>query len=431
MSLVSIGFLIVGLMLGAAIGLLLGWLHGKQKAAQLSSTLQAERQLNSERLANMKETFSAIAAEALQKNNVGFLGLAEQTFKRYQDGAANQLEKREKAIEGMVKPVKELLDRFDSKVQELEKARVGAYESITAQVDGLLQSQRELQSETANLVHALKTPRVRGRWGEIQLRRVVELAGMINKCDFLEQQSVRTDSGRLRPDMIVRLPGNSTIVVDAKSPIDQYLLAMEAEDNDAREAHLSQYAVQIRGHMSALSNKAYWDQFKPAPEFVFMFLPGESFYSAALQVDPLLIEGGSNQRVILATPTTLITLLKAISYGWRQERLAEDAEKIGTLGKELYERISTLGSHFVGLGTALRGAVLKYNEALATLESRVLVSARRFNELPIPATDKKIEIMNQIDVSPRELQISELKISELKQSPDLIPITAPKPGTND
>jgi len=378
------------------------------RVIDLAKALEIERRMNSERLAQMKETFTSLASEALQRNNEGFLTLADEAFKRHREGAVNDLDKREKAIEGLVKPVKETLEKFETKVQDLEKARIGAYESITAQVTGLAQSQRELRAETANLVGALKTPRVRGRWGEIQLRRVVELAGMLNHCDFIEQQSVTTESGRLRPDLVIHLPGNNFIIVDAKSPLDQYLMAMDAEDDGVRKAHLVTYASQIRGHMAALNSKSYWEQFKPTPEFVFLFLPGESFYSAALEADPALIEGSASQRVILATPTTLIALLKAVAYGWRQERLAKDAEKIGSLGKELYERIATLATHFTGVGSSLRSAVEKYNDAVGTLEGRVLVSARRFKDMAIAPSDKDVATPTQIDNVPRSLQSPEL-----------------------
>lgn len=383
------------------------------RLADLTNALDLERRLNAERISQLKETFTALASEALQRNNEGFLTLADEAFKRHRESAINDLEKKEKAIEGLVKPVKETLDKFDAKVQDLEKARVGAYEGIKAQVASLTQSQQALRSETANLVSALKTPRVRGRWGEIQLRRVVELAGMLDHCDFQEQQSVTTENGRLRPDLVISLPGNNFIIVDAKSPLDQYLLAMDADDEDGRREHLLQYASQIRGHMASLNSKSYWEQFNPTPEFVFMFLPGESFYSAALEADPALIEGSASQRVILATPTTLIALLKAVAYGWRQERLAEDAEKIGRLGKELYERTATLASHFSSVGSSLRSAVEKYNDAVGTLEGRVLVSARRFKDMAIAPTDKDITEPNPIDSVPRRLQAPEMIGSEI------------------
>jgi DNA recombination protein RmuC len=412
---------IVCLIAGLAAGALLMWLTRPKgsvidpvmaqafadlnaRVGELSRDVDVEREVNADRLAAMKDTFSAAAADALQKNNKGFLDLATETFERYRSNAVTDFANREKAIEGLIAPVKETLNQFSSSIQELEKSRVGAYEGIREQVKGLIQSQGELRSETANLVGALKTPRVRGRWGEIQLRRVVEFAGMIDHCDFLEQQTATTEEGRRRPDLIVRLPGNKTIIVDAKSPIDQYLLAVEAEDDVSRRTHLKQYADQIHGHVEQLGSKSYWEQFKSAPEFVFMFLPGDSFYQAALEGDPTLIEAGAAQRVIIATPITLITLLKTVSSGWRQERLADEAEKIGNLGKELYERIATLGDHFAGVGSSLRNAVDKYNSTLATLESRVLVSARRFKDMPITATDKEIKLVTQIESVPRQIE---------------------------
>jgi DNA recombination protein RmuC len=386
-----------------------GWAQSKQKITELATTLEGERRQHSDQVTFIKNTFSSIAGEALRENNESFLALAEERLKRQQESAVAELQTREKAIEGLVKPVKETLDRFESHVQEIEKARLGAYEGLKTQVNSLFESQKELRTETASLVQSLKSPRIRGRWGEIQLRRVVELAGMIDQCDFLEQQSVTTSEGRLRPDLIVRLPGGGTIVIDAKSPFDRYLLAMETPDDATKKLHLAEYAIQIRGHMSALSSKIYWDQFKPTPEFVFMFLPGESFYSAALDADPALIEAGANQRVILATPTTLIALLKAVAYGWRQERLAQDAEKIGDLGKELYERVSVMTDHFVAVGSSLGTAVEKYNKMVSTLESRVLVSARRLKDMPIAATDKEIKVTSQIDTIPRLLQAPEMQ----------------------
>lgn len=392
--------IVVGLLFAAGASFVIGWLLASSRTqkhvTELSTTLEIERRTASERLIGLEQTFAALSSEALRQNNQTFLDLAKQTFV----------------------PIKDSLDRFDSKAQEIEKARVGAYEGLVQQVSGLMQAQNTLRAETANLVNALRTPRVRGRWGEIQLKRVVELADMLEHCDFFQQPSVTTEDGRLRPDMIIRLPGGRNIVVDAKVPLEAYLMAMEAKDENVRTRNLDDYACHIRDHISALSNKSYWDQFQPAPEFVFMFLPAEAFYSAALEQDPSLIEQGVKQRVIIATPTTLIALLKAVAYGWRQEKLAESAEQIGALGKELYERVCKMGEHFAALGSSLRNAVDRYNDALGSLESRVLVSARRFRELPIASTDKEINAGGQIETIPRQLQAPEMQVAS---ETDIVP----------
>jgi len=387
----------------------------KEQRSVLETSLKIEREKLNEHVALLSEAqqklsdaFKALASEALKTNNTSFLELAKATLENYQTAAKGDLEQRQKSIDELVKPVKESLEKVDSKIQEIEKVRVGAYESMKEQVGKLIETQNQLRSETSKLVSALGTPNVRGRWGEMQLRRVVELAGMLEYCDFDTQRSVTTEDGRLRPDMIVKLPGGKNIVVDAKAPLGAYLEALEARDDEQHLQKMRQHSVQVRAHMTSLCEKQYWSQFEPTPEFVFLFLPGDIFYSAALQHDPALIEYGVDKRVILATPTTLIALLWAVAYGWKQEDIAANAQQISELGKELYKRISVLGSYFDKLGKSLDNAVKHYNEAVASLESNVLVGARRFKDLKTAPEGREISELAPIERSARALMKPEL-----------------------
>jgi len=298
--------------------------------------------------------------------------------------------------------VKDTLETLDGQLRAIENVRSAAYGTLSEQVKSLAETQTQLRSETANLVKALRAPIVRGRWGEIQLKRVVELAGMIDHCDFYEQGSVTTDDGRLRPDLIVRLPGAKNIVVDAKAPLQAYLEALEAPTDELRTAKLKEHAAQVRNHTAKLSAKGYWEHLQPTPEFVVLFLPGETFFSAALEQDPSLIEQGVNQRVILATPTTLIALLRAVAYGWRQEQVAENAQQISDLGQELYERIAIMVEHLAVLRSSLNTSVGAFNRTVGAMQERVLPSVRKFKELGI-ASKKELKEFEPIDSVPREV----------------------------
>jgi len=354
----------------------------------------------------LMKQFDALSRKALDLNSKSFLDLAKAQVDKMITEVDSKEEKRKLELKSLVNPLSESLKKVTTHVDEVEKQRIKAYESITQQVKGLSEAQIELRKEAGNLVNALRRPTVRGRWGEIQLKRVVEMAGMLDHCDFEEQHTVHTDNGRMRPDMLVHLPGDKIIVVDAKAALSAYLEAIEATDEVVRDEQMGKHAEQIRTHVRQLSTKAYQDQFETTPDMVVLFLPGESFFYAALQKDPSLIEYGVENNVIIATPTTLIALLRAVAYGWRQEQIADNAKEIAILGKELYDRLTTFAEHVVKVGKGLNSAVSGYNKAVASLETRVMVSARRFKELG-SSTSAEVPEVTQLDVVPRQLEIGD------------------------
>ncbi|MGD9896842.1 MAG: DNA recombination protein RmuC [Candidatus Methylacidiphilaceae bacterium] len=388
----------------------------RTRFAELSSRLaesqkaaQDKLKLLEEARTRFAEAFRGLSAEALRQNNEAFLSLARQSLAQFQEGAKSDLDARKKAVEALTEPIRESLQKVDGKLGEIEKSRIGAYSALNEQLKALVETHLpQLRNETASLVKALRQPVVRGRWGEMQLRRVVEMAGMVEHCDFFEQASFEGEEGRLRPDLIVRLPGGKQIVIDAKAPVAAYLEAVEAVDEPTRLARLIDHARQVREHMASLGKKAYWEGLAATPEFVILFLPGEMFFSAALQQDPALLDYGVQRRVIPATPTTLIALLQAVAYGWQQEALAENAREISELGRTLYKRIVTLAEHWAGVGKGIEQAIKAYNKATAALESRVLVTARRFTALHAAPEGETIETPEPLGHSARLLQAPEL-----------------------
>ena len=378
-----------------------------EQLARATAELGAERRSGSDHLRvleraeqTLREAFAATSAEALRANSQSFLQLAKTSLSEFQKQATVDLEHRQRSIDSLVKPLHETLGQVNARLLEVEKDRASSEARLREQL-------QTLGTATANLERALQTPHIRGGWGEIQLRRVVELAGMLDHCDFSEKTTAQTTEGRLVPDMVVKLPGGRHIIVDAKVPYVAYRRAVETTENDERVARLKEHANQVKAHMVQLGSRGYWAQFQPAPEFVFMFLPGEGYFSAALQHDPGLIEFGVAQRVIPASPLTLIALLRAVAYGWQQERIARNAEEVSALGRELYDRIWRLAGHLDDLAKGLTRTVEAYNRTVGTIESRVLVTARRFKELGVSAAEP-IPETTTVERAPRPLQAPEM-----------------------
>jgi DNA recombination protein RmuC len=396
-------------------------------AAEKAAVLETAEQ-------RLREAFRALSQEALQQNSDALLRLARASLGEYQTRAVADLEKRQQTIAEIVRPIAETLKHVDGTLGEVEKERLVSSARLDEQMRALGSGLTALTGETGNLVKALRQPHVRGHWGELQLRRVVELAGLVEHCDFAEQQTIATADGRLRPDLLVHLPDGKTIVVDAKAPLAAYLEAIDG-DEAQRAARLADHARQVREHMTRLAGKDYAAQFAGSPEFVIMFLPGESVFSAAMQSDPSLIEAGVTQRVIPASPTTLIAMLKAVAYGWRQARIEKGAEQISALGRELYQRVTVMVSHFDSLGTSLGKSVEAYNRAIGSLESRVLPAARRFKDLGSAGEEPEIAAIATVQSTPRELQAPELRslldvvdagiVADADRSRELLPASDP------
>jgi DNA recombination protein RmuC len=414
----EIVFILVGLLIGAA----LGWFIAQSRAAASierarlateqvakldaelttlrarATELETERGALKEAQAKLLESFKALSADALRSNNQSFLELARETFGKLHQQSADELGKRQQAIDSMVKPLKESLEKVDAKIGEIEKARSAAYGQLSEQLKSLTTTQGQLQAEAAKLSTALRSTTTAGTWGELQLRRVVEMSGMASYCDFTEQQT----SGSLRADLVVRLPGGQQIVVDAKAPNDAYREAVNASDDAVRTAKLAEHAAKVRGHIDQLGAKDYWAQFQPSPEFVVLFLPGDQFLSGALQSDPTLIDRAIAKKVLLATPATLIALLKAAAYGWRQEDVSRNAQVIADLGRQLYDRIAGFADNLDKVGRGLETASKAYNSAVGSFEQTLLPGARKFSELGAKGV-KELPEPAPVETTPRDV----------------------------
>ena len=385
------------------VGALLGWLITRLRMQHRIAQLETYLEVSQDAASSLEKTFGNLANEALRQSNKQFLQLAEQSLQQFHIKAQGKLSEKEKAIENLVKPVHDALKKTEQQIREIEKDRKEAYGALHSHLQNMAQTQQQLQLETRNLVQALKRPEVRGQWGELTLRRLVELAGMVEHCDFYEQEQVKGDEGMLRPDMVVRMPGGRDIVVDVKTPLDAYLRAMEATDDGSRTEALQHHTRNVRERVRELASKRYWNQFDQAPDFIVLFIPGDQFLSAALDIDRELLEYALQQKVILATPTSLIALLRAVAYGWRQEQLAENADRIRVTGEELYRRLATFSEHLSKLGRSLDGAVGAFNKTVGSFDSKVMPGARKLTELGVEE-GKPLSEPEQIEKNPREVE---------------------------
>jgi DNA recombination protein RmuC len=406
--------LLVGLAVGAAGA---WWLRGRELAVERAAATAAEalRCEGHEReiaaltamRGEIESKMQTLAGAALKDNQASFLNLANEVFAKHREGAAATLEARQKEIAALLAPLSLHLEEYKKGLGEIETARARAYGGLSEEMKALVQMQADASAQTRKLVNALQAaPKTRGRWGEHQLHNVMELSGMSAHIDFLPEQTLGAEDSRLRPDVIIRLPGERRIVVDAKTSMAAYLDAVEAADDETREAHLATHARQLRTHMRLLAGKQYWDALPCTPDFVAMFIPGENFYAAAIERDPALFEDAIASKVLIVTPTTLIALAKAIAIGWRQEKIAENARHIGELGRELYRRLATMGTHVAGMGAGLDSAVKRYNDLIGSLESRVLPQARRFTELELEGTQEPLAELRPIETQRRPLRVA-------------------------
>ncbi|MDH5178787.1 MAG: DNA recombination protein RmuC [Gammaproteobacteria bacterium] len=412
-------------LVAALLGGLLTYLRLQQKLAalreqqvSLQTTLDLERKAGAEKIAalnqareQLSETFSHLSSQALKHNSEEFLKLAGENLKQFQVQASGDLQQKEKAIENLVKPIKEALEKTEKQIQSIESERKEAYGSLHAHLQNMARMQENLQGETRNLVQALRRPEVRGQWGELTLKRLAELAGMVEHCDFYEQENITTQEGRMRPDMIVRMPDRREIIVDVKTPLDAYLNAIEADDDEQQQQELQRHARNVRRRVDELAGKDYWKQFPDAPEFVVLFIPGDQFLSAALNEDRDLLEDALRKQVILATPTSFVALLRAVAFGWRQEQLAHNAEHIRQTGEELYSRLMTFTDHLTKLGKSLDGSIRHYNNAVGSFDSRVLPGARKFKEMGI-STGKETARPERIETASRQPDTLQLELEE-------------------